>query len=273
MVNDTGTAMALFVDENTSSSAAATENGYVTCPVCGSKIRGDDYIVNSHLDLCLVRGTKRKLSQRTLLQFSFCSKLKSETQADEAVYVATDEVQNQIGQNSEPKLNDFPHSASFDSQQLPYDNNQLEMARLHDPNPSKSSLASGSTTKYDTKGSMEKNFTEDNINSMVETPLSSLRSGSPSFDVAGAPGLLSGMALETYIVGRRFCDEAEVISGASISLLRDPVNVKDPNAIKVISKVFEGNRVLGFLPRELAQHLSPLIDKYKLNFEELYHRD
>lgn len=43
----------------------------------------------------------------------------------------------------------------------------------------------------------------------------------------------SGMILETFIVGRKFSDEKELNLGASISLERDPTNVKDSNAIKV----------------------------------------
>ena len=31
-------------------------------------------------------------------------------------------------------------------------------------------------------------------------------------------------------------------------------------------------KVLGFLPRELAQYLSPLIEKYRLSFEVIYFR-
>ena len=45
---------------------------------------------------------------------------------------------------------------------------------------------------------------------------------------------VSGVTLQTFIVGRRFFShENELHVGANISLLPDPHNVKDPNAIKV----------------------------------------
>lgn len=113
---------------------------------------------------------------------------------------------------------------------------------------------------------------------------------------------LSNMSLETFVVGRRFADDAVVNLGAEILLLRDPENVKDPNSIKVfplflnfycflsffpfffgvylpissaLSQVLVADsrcgEVLGFLPRELAQHLSPLVDKFQLCFEVFEH--
>lgn len=39
--------------------------------------------------------------------------------------------------------------------------------------------------------------------------------------------------LDTYIVGRKFCDNAKLEQGTQITLLRDTQNVKDSNAIKV----------------------------------------
>ncbi|KAM3708593.1 hypothetical protein ACJW30_02G108300 [Castanea mollissima] len=81
---------------------------------------------------------------------------------------------------------------------------------------------------------------------------------------------VSGVTLQTFIVGRRFFShENELHVGANISLLPDPHNVKDPNAIKVLSADSGSckSKVLGFLPRELAQYLSPLMDKYCLSFE------
>lgn len=112
------------------------------------------------------------------------------------------------------------------------------MVRFYDSNLSKLFLVSGLIIKYDIKGFMEKNFIEDNINSMVEIFLFFFRFGSSSFDVVGVFGLLFGMVFEIYIVGRRFCDEVEVIFGVSIFFFRDFVNVKDFNVIKVFFIVF-----------------------------------
>ncbi|PKA66139.1 Fanconi-associated nuclease 1 like [Apostasia shenzhenica] len=79
---------------------------------------------------------------------------------------------------------------------------------------------------------------------------------------------MHGLSLETFIVGRRFHEKAELQEGARIYVLRDPENARDDNAIKVFCED-QGNRaLLGYLPRELAKYLSPLIDSYSLKFEE-----
>ena len=68
---------------------------------------------------------------------------------------------------------------------------------------------------------------------MVDTCPFPHRSVLPNFDMEGVLGVLSGAALETYVVGRKFGEGVEIISGSSVSLVRDPINAKDPNAIKV----------------------------------------
>ncbi|XP_058736594.1 fanconi-associated nuclease 1 homolog isoform X1 [Vicia villosa] len=73
--------------------------------------------------------------------------------------------------------------------------------------------------------------------------------------------------LETMIVGRRYADQEEICAGDKVSLLRDSQNVKDPNAIKVVSVDSGCSKFLGYLPRELAQYLSPLIDNYDIVFQ------
>ncbi|XP_031271645.1 fanconi-associated nuclease 1 homolog [Pistacia vera] len=78
---------------------------------------------------------------------------------------------------------------------------------------------------------------------------------------------ICGATLQTFIVGRRFSDEKGINLGNSISLLREPHNLKDPYAIKVLSAGSGCCKVLGYLPRELSQYLSPLIEKSCLSFE------
>lgn len=107
---------------------------------------------------------------------------------------------------------------------------------------------------------------------------------------------ISGATLQTFIVGRRFSDQKEINLGTSISLLREPHNLKDPYAIKVhiylsvhvncflnmyifilkgllvlLGQVLSADsgccKVLGYLPRELSRYLSPLIEKSCLSFE------
>ncbi|XP_021844251.1 fanconi-associated nuclease 1 homolog isoform X1 [Spinacia oleracea] len=242
------------------SEAVDTSNDFVTCPVCSSQIRGDDRTVNSHLDFCLVKGTKRKLSQRTLLQFSFSSKLKSSKCANEGVHAETSVIQD-----CDPTKDDLPQLTSISTDEVTCAKSQGEMTRPQDGTSSESSLALESVTEH--AESSEKNIGVDNNDEIVYSYSVPLESGAPNFDVEGILTELSEMALETYIVGRKYVDTAEVVSGACICFLRDPTNIKDQNAIKVVSPDSDSGRVLGFLPRELAQHLSPLIDKYQLNFK------
>ncbi|CAA7048148.1 unnamed protein product [Microthlaspi erraticum] len=78
----------------------------------------------------------------------------------------------------------------------------------------------------------------------------------------------NGDAMETFIVGRKFSDVQDVEIGGKICLLRHPENIKDRNAIKVLTADSGGvSEMLGYLPKDVSQYLSPLIEKYDLKFE------
>ncbi|XP_024518087.1 fanconi-associated nuclease 1 homolog isoform X2 [Selaginella moellendorffii] len=52
---------------------------WVECPVCGKQIRGNELLVNCHLDTCLQRGKKKKNSvQHTLFHFNLSKKVEYE---------------------------------------------------------------------------------------------------------------------------------------------------------------------------------------------------
>ncbi|XP_010461651.1 PREDICTED: fanconi-associated nuclease 1 homolog isoform X2 [Camelina sativa] len=74
----------------------------------------------------------------------------------------------------------------------------------------------------------------------------------------------NGDAIHTFIVGRKFSDVLNLEIGGNICLLRHPENIKDRNAIKVVSADSE---MLGYIPKDISQCLSPLIDEYDLKFE------
>ncbi|KAL9270059.1 Fanconi-associated nuclease 1-like protein [Drosera capensis] len=57
-----------------------------------------------------------------------------------------------------------------------------------------------------------------------------------------------------------FCGESEIKVGDAVSFLRYSDNDKDKNAIKVVDAT-DRCRKLGFLPKDLAQYLSPLMSK------------
>ncbi|KAM7253151.1 hypothetical protein ACFE04_008730 [Oxalis oulophora] len=204
---------------------------WVTCPVCGTKIR--DSIINSHLDSCLStkpstkRGTKRKLIQPTLLQLM--SNVSSSSKVE-------------LPSNHSLRLGD--HEDDDDD-----DDDRVSSPRSNECTPIGLGLVTDSVVCTDTDTRHENLFSVDEEKNYDKLE-----------DVVG-------MVLETYIVGRRFSDEKELKAGATVSMLRDPHNVKDPYAIKVVSEECGSSKMLGFLPKDLAQYLSPLIDTYGLKFE------
>ncbi|XP_024192278.1 fanconi-associated nuclease 1 homolog isoform X2 [Rosa chinensis] len=86
--------------------------GSVACPVCSVKLSAQNNTINSHLDECLSRGTKRKLTQRTLLELNFCpvSKIQnfscdSKQFGNDLFPAARDESRNQVDSPSRDPIN------------------------------------------------------------------------------------------------------------------------------------------------------------------------
>ncbi|KAJ4956534.1 hypothetical protein NE237_013317 [Protea cynaroides] len=231
------------------------DSGWVDCPVCGNRLRATDYNINSHLDTCLSRGTKRKLTQRTLLELMFSSRSKDKIHSDESSNLESNSTRRNLEGSPLCNTSTLPQ---FDATE---DNRRNQfLLPLDLPSNRETCIAV-----------LEENLTKEGIfdNKVDEPPpppfvcnlkMHQLTMGTFKDDISGA-------TLETYIVGRRFSDEVELKQGASIFLSRDPNNPKDPNAIKVVSMDSERGKMLGFLPRALAQYLSPLIEKYCVNFE------
>ncbi|XP_043722626.1 fanconi-associated nuclease 1 homolog isoform X2 [Telopea speciosissima] len=235
------------------SGGMVSDLGWVNCPVCGDKLRATDYNINSHLDTCLARGTKRKLTQRTLLESRFCSRSKDKVHSDDSSNLGSNsthrDLENSPACNTSSTLPEFGATEADKRNQclLPLDlsfNRETCIEVLVENLPKE-----GSFDKVD------------------EPPPFSHDLEMHQLNMVSFKDNISGATLETFIVGRRFSDEVELKQGASISLSRDSNNPKDPNAIKVFSMDSESGKMLGFLPRELAQYLSPLIEKYRVNFE------
>lgn len=243
------------LEERSENLAGTSGSGMVTCPVCGNKVRGEEYMINSHLDACLARGTKRKLSQQTLLQFNFCSKSK---------------VQFYSTNLDDTKSN--PNS-------LDKDITELSGVGTEDTNSitCESSSSPDNISLVNTDGSAEVSVNSERISVRGGSPVNNAgRVDSPSLlpetevsedDNANSDDDISGKLLATFVVGRRFSEEGELHTGANISLCRDPENIKDPNAVKVLSAESGCSKVLGYIPRELAEHLSKLMDTFGLSFE------
>ena len=64
--------------------------------------------------------------------------------------------------------------------------------------------------------------------------------------------------VQTSIVGRRFRTNIVCTRHTQVSLVRQPGNSRDSNAIQVVDTARQA--ILGYLPREIAQHLAGLLD-------------
>ncbi|XP_028089615.1 fanconi-associated nuclease 1 homolog isoform X5 [Camellia sinensis] len=228
---------------------------WVTCPVCGNTVCGntvcgEDYMINSHLDTCLARGTKHKLKQRTLLQLNFCLQSKVKTRSSDS---------DHVGANVVPKGPDNILCDTIHKLDGFVDGDEKASIQC------KSLLNSESILCSD--GSVENLINGDVINRRVGLPSLLPKNEMPKYEMAETMDDISGRVLETFIVGCKFSDDVELNHGKSITLLRNPDNIKDCNAIKVLSADSGCFKVLGFLPRQLAQYLSPLMDNYCLSFE------
>ncbi|KAA3484083.1 fanconi-associated nuclease 1-like protein isoform X2 [Gossypium australe] len=239
--------------ESSKGKVEISSSDLVTCPVCGSKVRGEDYTINSHLDRCLSRRTKRKLTQRTLLELNFgCSQSKLQISSDESEQLLSSDLSKNCSDYEEnvtrcfSKIDPREEKSHDQRRQLPH---------------------TESVKQIDVAGSAENPISDGRANTMVDFSALSTDNEESRNHMDGTVDSISGMAIDTFIVGRKFSDEKEVNLGANISLLRDPDNIKDSNAIKVLSASSACCKVLGYLPLELAQYLSPLIEKYCLSFE------
>ncbi|KAI4341680.1 hypothetical protein MLD38_026374 [Melastoma candidum] len=214
-----------------SSDMSAAES--VVCPVCGKEIKGGNYNINSHLDTCLLQGTKRKLTQRTLLQLDFRRGSKIKICSKELEQ--SPDTDNSVLDSCLP-TNVDTGDPLVDTYVIPSADNNTE--------------------------SICKNAMSVHLN----TPHLPIKGAHDNFFGASTNNeeAISGTILDTFIVGRKFSN-VEVTFGMKVSLMREPENVKDPNAVKVFST--DLNSHLGYLPRSLAQFMSPLMDRHLLCFE------
>ncbi|KAK1390926.1 Fanconi-associated nuclease [Heracleum sosnowskyi] len=226
-----------------SNAVEVSVSDWVTCPVCRSNVRGDDRIINSHLDDCLTRGTKRKLSQRTLLDWNF-SRGSNKSEQTEVNVVETSPDNDVCGIVNNPS---DPVVENDDSLECETSNNRDHI--LHTP----------------VVASVEKPLLNGKLNHIDSRRPASVQNSRPHN--AETVDDIYGYNLITHIVARKFCDKVEINPGDTISLMRDPSNTKDPNAIKVLTADHGITKTVGFLPRDLAQYLSPLMDKFGLHFE------
>ncbi|GLJ08447.1 hypothetical protein SUGI_0088930 [Cryptomeria japonica] len=347
------------------------DKDWVLCPVCGKSIQGRHIIINEHLDICLRRGSKRKLTQRTLLQFNVGLNSKEKSGADkdikkqnmdkklvsDAIDAAmlspisktvsnvkketvslngsTRKCDSKISPNMKyitsktsmsvdldktmemrMAVEDFSSkilmetSSILSEEDIGYRDmlldNQTEVYDLAGFKAAKRAVESiktlGESSKVHESWTMNYNCDRASAYNGLDTMLSTLNEedgayaskdslSGPRFSllektdmIASSSDAQDGMRnehmnlenftnnlflgmLDTFIVGRKFNRESKVEQGASISVMRDLQNPKDKNAIKVTYQGSECGPALGHLPRELALHLSLLLDNGSLEVQ------
>uniref|UniRef100_A0A2P2JE68 Uncharacterized protein MANES_05G194700 n=1 Tax=Rhizophora mucronata TaxID=61149 RepID=A0A2P2JE68_RHIMU len=188
-------------------------------------------MINSHLDACLSRGTKRKLTQRTLLQFNFCSQSMAQFSTGGSKKLRSD---SETGATNE---NPLQNSAICNENSYSVKENDSSFGKLCVTVETILGASTGVLTKKPvngTGGSTKKPGNADLKNCQVHCSSLSLETEfSKKCDLVITVDDVVGVVLGTLIVGRRFSLERDLRLGARISLLRDPNNAKDPNAIKV----------------------------------------
>lgn len=169
------------------------------------------------------------MTQRTLLQFSFGSRLDDNTFSIKANNLEDDERMMKSDDNFEQStVVLLPKTDSAENIGTDECTDKCTSGTIHSPQnnlepcikASLEHLSSGDiviSREVDMSGP---------CSSLPDLKMTKLCSNSAGVDMAME-------TLETFIVGRKFADAIELKQGAGISLLRDPKNVKDPNAIKV----------------------------------------
>ncbi|KAH7655665.1 Phosphodiesterase I protein [Dioscorea alata] len=229
---------------------------WVSCPVCGCSIRGTDCIINSHLDSCLATGKKRKLTQSTLLQFNFCPKSSTTTSLTNSSYQANYEKASESNYANESSNNhvlvEFTSVQNCGGNQ--FSSNSL--GHVHCDLDTSDAASIETIVNEQTTSHLGVDLPSHNMHSQnLKIP----RLGSNDAEDSDFVG-----TLETFIVGHRFHQNIELQHDASLSVLRDSENSNDTHAIKVYYAYAESEQMLGYLPRELARCLSPLIDENQI---------
>ncbi|XP_051204617.1 fanconi-associated nuclease 1 homolog isoform X1 [Lolium perenne] len=236
----------------------------VACPVCGESIRGSDYNVNAHLDICLTRGAKRKLTQSSLLDFRFSKKptvdptLASLNNDDEATNkgVTDGGISSDTAFLSRNSSDPGSPEDSATPSLTACLHGSPDISKMHDT-CIPSNVVSPNTENAENDGAVEKDSPH----------MLSAGTASASIDACPDTDSSTKVVVATVIVGRRFRENIELQEGVGITVLRDPQNAKDPDAIKVLYAGSECEQMLGYLPRELAKVLAPLLDKHFVECE------
>ncbi|XP_057783244.1 fanconi-associated nuclease 1 homolog isoform X2 [Salvia miltiorrhiza] len=218
----------------------------VNCPVCGARLPGaDNALINSHVDDCLApKGSKRKLSQVTLFQLNF-SRSKARLHSSRPA-------NDRVTPDGVSTADTVHNSSGLDGSDEYANNDSAYLGNVSNANPEEDFISKGTNSDKFALPLFLSDIEEGHKDGADEF--------SDDYD-------MSKVVIPTLIVGRRYGSRESIDPQSRLCLSRDPENVKDPNAIKVLCVDCGSDRMLGYIPRELAQYLSPLIEKFHLNFE------
>ncbi|KAL3146511.1 hypothetical protein ABBQ32_000762 [Trebouxia sp. C0010 RCD-2024] len=239
--------------------AASLQPGQVLCPVCG--VPALERAMNSHLDSCLAQETlqrgKGDAKQSTLQRFAPVSKPTSTVAAPRQLRRSLT-----AAAATEPaKQNRKARRSSSDSALLLQGGQQQPHA------------AAASNALNDDSGEVLPNrllkpksgYGHSRHVSSASTPAAALEARANPADLSDTPQLLpqsptppSCVHIQTSIVGRRFRTNISCTRHTQLALVRQFDNPRDSNAIQIVDTARQA--VLGYLPREIAQHLAGLLD-------------
>jgi Fanconi-associated nuclease 1 len=182
--------------------------------------------------MCLTRGAKRKLTQSSLLDFRFSKKPTAEPTLDilnnhdraENKGPADGDVSNDTPFCSRNSSSDpgSPEDSSTTPLLTPCLHGSPDISKMHD-----TCIPSNAVLPY------LKNAENDDAVEKGSSYMLSTGTASASIDAFADMDSTTSVAVDTVIVGRRFRESIELQEGVGVTVLRDPQNAKDPDAIKV----------------------------------------
>jgi fanconi-associated nuclease 1 len=173
--------------------------------------------------MCLTRGTKRKLTQSTLLNFQFSKKVSAEPTINNLNNESETENMKQIDEGLSSDQAFFAFDSEIGSSKAG--------TTISSPTCMNDSLGTSETITSYAPSNTVLSDAKDAINDGAgELPTVAT---SCSFDECAVMDSSTVVVVDTVIVGRRFHENIELREDADITFMRDPQNAKDPDAIKV----------------------------------------
>uniref|UniRef100_A0A453QV10 Fanconi-associated nuclease n=1 Tax=Aegilops tauschii subsp. strangulata TaxID=200361 RepID=A0A453QV10_AEGTS len=179
-------------------------------------------------DICLSRGAKRKLTQSSLLDFRFSKKTTAEPTPD--ILNNSDEAENK-GLTDGDVSTDREFSSMNGVTGSPKDSGTTSLTGCLHGSPG---ISKTLNTCIPSNAGLPiiKNAENDDAVEKASSCLLSAGTTSVSIDACPDADSSTTVAVDTVIVGRRFRESFELQEGMGITVVRDPQNAKDPDAVK-----------------------------------------